>query len=182
MNPSHYKYWVEDGFRCAYVWAMEHTDQAQLLIQGLDQVESRYLTADTQRYAMCLNSSYHPALMRDGAERQTFLYTMWYGRDMNSPMEREMVESEVRDLSEHDIPYFYFHSSGRHLYDSKGKAIEKYFSCSAYEILLRKLKKLNKEDLMHQIDLIDITLTMQEQTGGYDDESKYDKPGICSGK
>ena len=165
MNPSHYKYWVADGFRCAYVWAMEHTDQTHLLIQGLDQVESRYLTADTQRYAMCLNSSYHPALMRDGAERQIFLYTMWYGRDMNSPKEKEMVESEIRDLLKHDIPYFYFHSSGRHLYDSKEKAIENYFSCSAYEILLRKLKKLNKEDLMHQIDLIDITLTMQEQTG-----------------
>lgn len=164
MNPSHYKYWVADGFRCAYVWAMEHTDQAQLLIQGLNQVESRYLTADTQCYAMCLNSSYHPALMRDGAERQIFLYTMWYGRDMNSSKEKEMVKSEIRDLSEHDIPCFYFHSSRRHLYDSRGKALENYFSCSAYEILLKKLKKLNKEDLMNQIDLIDITLTMQDQT------------------
>jgi lantibiotic modifying enzyme len=48
----------------------------------------------------------------------------WYGKDMNSLKKKEMVESEVGDLSEHDIPYFYFKFSERYLYNSKGKAIE----------------------------------------------------------
>ena len=50
----------------------------------------------------------------------------WYGKDMNSLKKKEMVESEVGDLSEHDIPYFYFKFSERYLYNSKGKAIENY--------------------------------------------------------
>ncbi len=164
LNPACYLTQILEGFRLAYDKTVENKSKVKSWLGEFENLKSRYLLADTQRYAMCLNSSYNPLLMDDGAKRQMYLYTMWYGRDMNSRIDKEIVESEIRDLLGHDIPYFYFKVSGTGVYDSRGKEIKTYFNKNPYLSLLDKVDCLNKKDRNHQSELIEMTIKLQERT------------------
>lgn len=161
--PVQYEQEIAEGFAKAYHFAMGHTEAVENMLRGLRDVKSRYLAADTQRYAMCLDSSYHPSLMTDGADRQLYLYTMCYGRNLAKPGMLEVVNSEVQDLADHDIPYFYFCAGERHLYNSRCQPVKDYFRRTAFGIMMDKLKRLGEEDLKHQKRLIHIALALPGQ-------------------
>lgn len=161
--PAQYEQEITEGFTRAYYFAMEHTEAMGNILYDLRDVKSRYLVADTQRYAMCLDSSYHPSLMTDGADRQLYLYTMCYGRNLDKPGGLEIVNSEVRDLAAHDIPYFYFCASEGHLYNSCRQSVTDYFRRTACGIMTDKLKGLGENDLKHQKQLIHIALALPGQ-------------------
>lgn len=163
VSPEQYEREILDGFTKAYHFAMGHSKLVEEWLRSFKAVKSRYLLTDTQRYAMCLNSSYHPSLMRDGGDRQLYLYTMCYGRDLAKPGVLEIVRSETKDLCMHDIPYFYFCGSDRHLYNSHDEPVKNYFSHTAYELMLDRLRGLCESDLKHQAGLIHITLNIQNE-------------------
>lgn len=162
-DPERYLDDMTEGFKAAYMWALCNRRELLQWTEPLKCVESRYLLADTQRYVMCQNSSYHPALMTDGARRQIYLYTMWYGRNMESEGDRQVVEWEVKDLLKHDIPFFYFISSEKHLYHTAGKRLEGYFDRTSYDMLLERIRDLNEEDMSNQLELIEMTIVLQSQ-------------------
>ena len=161
--PAQYEKEISEGFERAYRFAMEHGESMEAMLYSLRTVKSRYLAADTQRYAMCLDSSYHPSLMTDGADRQLYLCTMCYGRNFDKPGVAEIVNSEIRDLAAHDIPYFYFCAGERHLYDSGHHPVRDYFECTAGSVMADRLKGLDEEDLKHQKRLIHIALALPGQ-------------------
>lgn len=160
-GPERYLVYITAGFRAAYAWAAHNKEELADRTRPLKHVESRYLLADTQRYVMCQNSSYHPALLTDGARRQIYLYTMWYGRNIESDRDRRIVEWEVRDLLKHDIPFFYFISSEKNLYHADGNKLEGYFHRTSYEMLLEKIGSLNDSDMSNQLELIEMTIVLQ---------------------
>lgn len=163
VSPAQYEQQIREGFAQAYRFAMAHTERLETMLESLRAVKSRYLAADTQRYAMCLNSSYHPSLMTDGADRQLYLYTMCYGRNLDKPGVAEIVSREVRDLAAHDIPYFYFHVDERHLYDSRHQPVKEYFRRTAFDVMMDRFAGLSEEDLKHQERLIYMALVLPEQ-------------------
>lgn len=163
VSPEQYEPEILDGFTRAYHFAMEHSGHIEGRLQSFKCAKSRFLLTDTQRYAMCLNSSYHPSLMRDGGDRQLYLYTMCYGRDLEKPGVLEIIRSETADLSMHDIPYFYFRGCDRHLYNSQDKPVRNYFSHTAYGLMQDRLRGLCESDRKHQAELIHITLNIQKE-------------------
>ncbi len=163
VSPKKYEREILEGFRKAYHFAMDHSETIEERLKSFKTVKSRYLLTDTQRYAMCLNSSYHPSLMRDGGDRQLYLYTICCGRDLEKPGALEIIRSEIIDLSMHDIPYFYFRGSGRGLYNSHDEPVKDYFVHTAYELVLDRLHRLCGPDLEHQARLIHISLNIQEE-------------------
>lgn len=163
VSPEKYEWEILKGFGKAYHFAAEHLRDMEERLQSFKTAKSRYLLTDTQRYAMCLNSSYHPSLMRDGGDRQLYLYTICYGRDLEKPGALEIIRSEVSDLSMHDIPYFYFLGCGRELYNSHDEPIKDYFVYTAYELVLDRLHRLCEPDLEHQARLIHISLNIQKE-------------------
>lgn len=163
VSPEQYEQEILDGFTKAYRFAMEHSGQLEGQLQSFRCAESRYLLTDTQRYSMCLNSSYHPSLMRDGGDRQLYLYTMCYGRDLEKPGVLEIIQSETVDLSMHDIPYFYFRGCDRHLYNSQDKPVRNYFRQTAYGLMTGRLRGLCEPDRRHQAELIHISLNIQKE-------------------
>lgn len=159
ISPEQYEQDILAGFAEAWNYVMGYTEAAAEQLEKLQDLKSRYLLADTQRYAMCLNSSYHPSLMTDGGDRQLYLYTICYGRNLKQPGALELIQSEIKDMSMHDIPYFYFQGNSRHLYNSEGKPAKDYFAHTSYEQMRGRLYGLSEADLEHQKRLIHITLT-----------------------
>lgn len=157
VNPFLYKDMILKGFLEAYSTVEADKPVFEGYLSQLKRTVSRFLVADTQRYAMALNSSFHPSLLGDGAERETFLNIMWQGRDSD---DRAIVDREVDSLLDGDIPLFYYRLDETALY-SDGKAIvDHYFEQSAYDCIREKLASLNKEDMERQSDYISLSLEM----------------------
>lgn len=160
ISPSAYSEELLAGFCRAYQAALEGKEEFNALLEGLRGTRSRYLLADTQRYAMLLSGSYHPSLLLDGADREIFLWSMWNGRPEE---EKDIIKSEVADLLGGDVPYFSYRLDRTSLYDSRGKAFEDYFEKPAMDILQDRLAALDEEDLDKQCGYIRLALKLMPE-------------------
>ena len=96
---------ILEGFSTAYqAVEKERTIFEKELRKGTE-IQSRTVLMHTQRYTMLLNSSYHPALLMDGADREIFLSAIGQGR---WEQDEEIVREEIGSLLRGDIPYFSF--------------------------------------------------------------------------
>lgn len=139
-SPVRYEEEVLGGFTLAFRKVLDNKEEFKKRLKDLEYTKSRFLAADTQRYSMLLSSSYHPSLLRDGADREIFLYSLWKGRNDE---EKEIVEKEVRSLLKGDIPYF-----ERCLYEKD------------MEEIYKRLDDLDCNDLEQQQDLIRVALEL----------------------
>lgn len=105
----------------------------------------------TQRYAMLLNSSYHPSLLMDGADREIFLCSIGQGR---RDREERIVREEIRALLRGDIPCFSSGMDKKSLYAGEEKCEEAFFQRTAYSRILERLGGIGQSDRNKQCDLI----------------------------
>lgn len=157
QEPLLYLENLQKGFQAAYHAVMGKKKEFRFLLRKLENIRCRYLVADTQRYSMVLSASYHPELLRDDSDREKFLYSMWKGRKED---EKEIVDSEVKALSDGDIPYFYYCMNAKDLFDGQGKRMEDFFACMPIELLYLKLEKLCEEDMKKQSGYIELALEL----------------------
>ncbi len=162
ITPIDYLHEMQAGFRDIYRWAMEHKEELAGIVKTVRHLKSRYLLADTQRYVVLQNSSYHPMLLGNGADRKVYMHTIYYGRNMKDPVVRQTAASEIRDLLQHDIPLFTFENSGRSLYDSRGKEFPMYFKREPFERVVRKIAGLNEDGLDRQLRLMEMAMKLQD--------------------
>lgn len=162
-EPYLYEQELIEGFETSYRAVLAKKEEFLRELDKLSDVESRYLVADTQRYHMQLAASYHPALLCDGAEREIFLKSMWMGRDWNNKKIEQLVNSEIKDLLQGDIPYFSYQLNQTKLIDSVGKEIINYFEHPAMEILKEKVINLNQADMKNQGELIHVSMQLMPQ-------------------
>lgn len=120
------------------------------LVEGKG-LQSRVVLMHTQRYAMLLNSSYHPSLLMDGAEREIFLYSIGQGR---WDREERIVREEIRALLRGDIPCFSSGMDEKSLYAGEEKCEEAFFQRTAYSRILERLGGIGQSDRNKQCDLI----------------------------
>lgn len=114
-------------------------------------LQSRVVLMHTQRYAMLLNSSYHPSLLMDGADREIFLSSIGQGR---WDKEEWIVREEIRALLRGDIPCFFSGMDEKSLYAGEEKCEEAFFQRTAYSRILERLAQLDQTDRNKQCDLI----------------------------
>ena len=120
------------------------------LVEGKG-LQSRVVLMHTQRYAMLLNSSYHPSLLMDGADREIFLYSIGQGR---WDREERIVREEILALLRGDIPCFSSGMDEKSLYAGEEKCEEAFFQRTAYSRILERLGQLDQTDRNKQCDLI----------------------------
>lgn len=162
-EAQHYLKELKTGFSKLYIWCMNHKEEMMCLLNPLLHMKSRFLLADTQRYAMMLNSSYHPSLLTDGANREIYLHTMWYGRSFENRAAHNYVKEEIFELLNHDIPYFYVIHNMTSLFSENGKEIENFFHISPIDVIKQRIEKMNTKELKIQENLIDMAMELCEE-------------------
>lgn len=92
---------------------------------------------------MILHTSYHPDFLQNAMFRELMLCSLL--KDYKKVQGNiEIVRSEIMDMLEMDIPYFYMNSSDTDLFDSRGKAIHKYFRESSFHYVEKKIKNYHE--------------------------------------
>ena len=160
QSPSGYRMELLEGFKGAYQAVLGKKKEFSAMLEELRETKSRFLLADTQRYAMLLAGSYHPSLLKDGADRELFLWTMWMGR---SEKGKNIIKSEVKDLLDGDVPYFSYRLSETALYDSREERFGGYFEKPAMDILHDRLEKLDADDRDKQCGYICLALALMPE-------------------
>lgn len=158
VDPTKYKQEVNEGFCDAYLNLLKRKKKALEAVKVFCNINIRYLVQDTQRYSMILHTSYHPDFLQNAMFRELMLCSLL--KDYKKVQGNiEIVRSEIMDMLEMDIPYFYMNSSDTDLFDSRGKAIHKYFRESSFHYVEKKIKKLSRKDMTTQSIYLQIALT-----------------------
>lgn len=139
------------GFSEAYQAVEKEKRSFQSVLEEGKGLKSRVVLMHTQRYAMLLNSSYHPSLLVDGADREVFLSSIGRGR---RDREERIVREEIRALLRGDIPYFSSGMDEKSLYAGEEKCEEAFFQRTAYSRILERLGGIGQSDRNKQCDLI----------------------------
>lgn len=156
-SPKMFEKQIVSGFLESYKAVLQNRKELMEIAAILKTTMNRFLAADTQRYSMLLNSSYHPSLLSDAAEREIFLYAIWTGRRMEDNL---IVEAEVNEMLRGDIPLFCCGANDRHLRADNKVVIRNYFEWSAYESFLIRVRDLSDKDVQKQCDYIAVSLRM----------------------
>lgn len=120
----------------------------------------RFVIRDTYFYGRLLDRMRQPRFMRDGALLSLDLLLLHGSVPHESAMAERLhsvVEDEIRQLLEGDIPYFSFEAGGLDLRTSGGK-IAHFFETTAKSHALKKVRELEQSDVAEQVALLVIAL------------------------
>lgn len=124
----------------------------------------RQLLRPTQVYHKFVEASKHPDILKSEDKLAELLLIL---EDNFTPSQHGYirVQEEIEQIKKHYIPVFHAHSNSKDLYSDNKIICTNYFTETIYNSLLRKLDKLNKEQIDYQLNLIDysiLTLTTQD--------------------
>ena len=159
ISPDKFEKEISDGFSAAFEYTLNNKEEVRKWLTKIETGKSRYLIGDTQKYSMLLSSSYHPMVMKDAADREFLLYSLWIDRDFDNDSDCKIVDAEIYDLLNNDIPYFCFYMNQPNLYDSRGNQITDYFEEAPIKTIYRRLDSLDTQDLNRQKLWIHLSLS-----------------------
>ena len=148
---------ILEGFSTAYqAVEKERTIFEKELRKGTE-IQSRTVLMHTQRYTMLLNSSYHPALLMDGADREIFLSAIGQGR---WEQDEEIVKEEIGSLLRGDIPYFSFAMGEKDLSADGRICVRNLYDKTACDRIVKRLQGLCGKDRKRQCDFIQTSVEL----------------------
>ena len=141
------------GFSRAYRLLWKHRDE--LLADGgplarMAGDEVRVLLRPTRTYALLLQESFHPFLLRDALERDRHFDHLWQGV-AQSPSIGRVVAAERQELLAGDIPLFSARLDSRDLLGVGGESWPDFFERSGLELVRDRLAALSETDLVKQV-------------------------------
>lgn len=157
MIPGEFEKQILLAFKKSYQIALDNKDWVLRMFNRLSNMKIRLVLRNSQQYAMLLSSSFHPQLTTDEINRQMLFYGL-YG--MEQGCNEIVLESEVKDLLQGDIPYFYYYADNRNLYNSKNEKIENFFKGAIIEQLLERFQSMDEKDMSRQCIYIQVSLGM----------------------
>lgn len=162
INPFHYLKFIERGFKDSYnIFLINKNSLIEIIEDLFTECECRIVLRPTYIYSRFLTGSYHPKYLRNGIDREK-LFEMLWNIEKAEPKFKNLVEYEIQDLLNHDIPYFTFKVGETSIFNSNGIEISNMFEQSSIEIVKNNIKKLNNSDLEKQISYIRLSLETKE--------------------
>ncbi|WP_370695802.1 type 2 lanthipeptide synthetase LanM family protein (plasmid) [Priestia megaterium] len=158
VNPVDFIEDIEKGFTDVYQVFLDNKDILfEKIIEFFGEVECRIVLRPTFMYSRFLLASQHPTYLKNGLDREGLLEMLWNITKAEPNFER-IVESEIQDLLNNDVPYFTYFVNSKSLLDSKKKVIENIFEQTSMETVEEQISHLSNEDLNEQLRLISLSI------------------------
>jgi type 2 lantibiotic biosynthesis protein LanM len=158
-NALDYADAIAEGFAGMYRIFLRHRDSALELVKKFAKDDMRLIVRGTHAYAMALQESYHPDVLRNAADRQE-LFRRFSGMDA-------FREAEIADLQRGDVPLFTTRPESRDVWTSGGHVIKDYFTESGLALVTRRIGRLSERDLERQLWIVRASLaTLSSVTDG----------------
>ena len=153
-----YKTELLHGFEYAYDELMNHRQMmTQMLEHAADELSTRVLFKNSQRYADFIGLSRHPRFMQNMPDRELLLATLW--KDAKGPhLETQIPRYEIADLQRSSIPCFSLPLTSNCLTSAQGASIEMPHVEPPIKACLRKIAHLAPADRALQLTLLELCL------------------------
>lgn len=164
IDPKDYTREIIGGFKEGYILLQNNKKELLELINSgelFDDVNPRYLFRNTNLYATILEMSKNPKYLKYRSDMNR-LYHLLFNTKKNVQF-KEIYESELEDLFNDDIPYFYGNINSKTIYNSRGSIC---FTLNKTPLikLNEKILDLSEEDMKSQIDFIEKTMARHKKT------------------
>lgn len=152
---------VVEGFERIYSLLLEH--RLELLaedgpIARFAYDEVRVILRPTNTYALLLQESFHPDVLRDSLDRERLLDHLWAIVPHRSYL-APVILAEQADLQNGDIPYFSTRPVARSLWTSAKEVVDNFFAESGISLVRHGLEELSSTHLSQQVWIIRAALS-----------------------
>lgn len=131
-----------------------------LILDSFFACKQRYIFRPTKVYASILEIVLEPKYMRNIDLYNDRINLLSKAFDLNPQLGhlRPILDSEINQISNGDVPIFYFYPNSKSIYLPDGKEIVNVFKTTSIEDIKRKIQKSDLKDMEHQIMLINKSL------------------------
>lgn len=164
IDPKNYIKEIVEGFREGYILLENNKEELLQLINFGElfyDVCPRYLFRNTNLYATILEMGKNPKYLKNRSELDR-LYHLLSKTDSNHKF-KKVYQSELDDLFNDDIPYFYGNIDNTTIFNSNGDSCFVLDRTPLIEVNER-IKHLNKKDMSIQVDFILKSMARQKKT------------------
>ncbi|WP_221361680.1 type 2 lanthipeptide synthetase LanM family protein, partial [Streptomyces beigongshangae] len=152
------------GFRTGYDAVVRHRDElsapAGPLAAGADAI-GRLVLRPTMLYATLLEEATHPQVLRDGLDRDAMFAVLWADSD-GDPARQALIEYEIADLWDGDVPVFFHRPGSREVLASDGTAVNGVLDTSGLACAQAKLAAMSTVDRRTQEWIVSAALASAE--------------------
>ncbi|MCL1700128.1 type 2 lanthipeptide synthetase LanM family protein [Lysinibacillus sp. Bpr_S20] len=158
IDPREYIEFINRGLKDIYMVFLENKEElTNVLTKLFSKCECRTILRPTYIYARFLVASYHPKYLKDGLDREKLLEMLW-NMVKTEPKFEGIVDFEINEILNHDIPFFTFRMNSTSIFSSNGDEIINIFRETSLNRLIMKLQNLNHEDLKRQLQYTELML------------------------
>ncbi|WP_367373024.1 type 2 lanthipeptide synthetase LanM [Pseudomonas lini] len=146
------------GFEYAYDALMTHQQiVVQMLEQSADELSTRVLIKNTQRYAEFIGLSRHPRFMQNMLDRELLLATLW--NDLKDAyLAKGIPRYEITDLQRLSIPCFTMPLNSNYLVSAQGETIEMAQVEPPIKSCRQKIENMSRADRVLQRTILETCL------------------------
>lgn len=128
------------------------------LVERFANDEIRYIARSTRQYATMLVDSFHPDLLRDALDRESFFDRLQNASTQRPELSR-LIEFERADLWRNDIPFFTSKPGLCDLLSSSKEVVKGFFETASMDAVKQLVQNMNDENCTRQCELIRCSLT-----------------------
>ncbi|MBI4509843.1 MAG: type 2 lantipeptide synthetase LanM, partial [Deltaproteobacteria bacterium] len=111
--------------------------------------EVRAILRSTRTYALLLQESFHPDVLRDALDRDCLFDRLWLAAEELTHLQR-LFPLERDDLWQNDIPIFTTRPGAVDLWNSRGERLEGFLAQSSLDLVVRRFSELSDDDRSRQ--------------------------------
>ncbi|MFD1076412.1 type 2 lanthipeptide synthetase LanM family protein [Longispora fulva] len=141
------------GFRLGYTTLVASRDEFLARLADFADDEIRVVIRPTQTYAMLLDESTHPDVLRDALDRDRILDHLW-ARSTGDPLREGLIHHELRELWAGDVPVFTSRPGSRDLFTGVGARVRDVYPVPHLARVSQKIAAMGPDDLLAQEKLI----------------------------
>ncbi|MEU3692143.1 type 2 lanthipeptide synthetase LanM family protein [Streptomyces narbonensis] len=161
IDPGAYGAALLTGFRLGYdtlVACREELLAQDGPLAGFGTAPARFVGRATRLYATLLDESAHPDVLGDAVDRDV-LFSLLYAESAGDPVRRRLVEHEIADLWDGDVPVFVHRPGSTDAWSSRGARLPGLLATPALVATEEKISALDEVDRHHQEWLISAALS-----------------------
>jgi type 2 lantibiotic biosynthesis protein LanM len=112
--------------------------------------EARVILRATRTYALLLQESFHPDVLRNALDRDRLMDRLWVAVPYLPNLAR-VISAEREDLLKGDVPVFTTRPGSVDLWTSLEEQVADFFDEPSLTLAQRRLESLSEDDLAHQL-------------------------------
>jgi len=122
-------------------------------LRAFGDVPVRLLVRSTSQYSVLSFAATHPDHLLSGADRDLALEPLWAVPE-SKEIPDVILQAELADLREDDIPQFRFHPSSTDVWDSHGRRYPDVLGAATLPLVLEGISGRSEDDLQLQVHFI----------------------------